>query len=256
MCDRHFGVGADGLLLVVESKNAPVGMRIINLDGSEAEMSGNGIRCFAKYVLEKKIASTTDGILSIGTGAGVLRVEPVWQDGYVCSARVDMGAPRLRPDQIPVKLKQQRLRRPKEREIVLDYPVKIDGKELRLSFVSMGNPHAVAFLNEDVEGFPLETIGPKIENHSMFPDRINFEIVNQLNGTELQVRTWERGAGETYACGTGACAVAVASWFKGLTTERVQVHLLGGTLEVEWGGQGPVYLSGSAAEVFEGEWPE
>ena len=254
MSDRHFGIGSDGLLLLMPSEKAPVRMRMFNPDGSEAEMCGNGIRCFAKYVLERQVVAATDGALLVETGAGVLRVEPVWEDGRMTAARVGMGVPRLRPREIPVALPRRKGR--EQEELVLDYPLEVDGYRLRLAFVSMGNPHAVAFIHDPVEEFPLDRIGPLVERHKVFPRRTNFEIVNMLSGNKLQVRVWERGVGETLACGTGVCAVAVAGWLKGLMRERVELELPGGTLLVEWGGEGEVYLSGPVAEVFEGEWKE
>ncbi len=253
MSDRHFGVGADGLLVVAPSQLAPVRMRMFNPDGSEAEMCGNGIRCFAKYVLERGVVAADEGGLTIETGAGLRRVEPVWEEGRMTGARVNMGTPRLRPSEVPVKLPEQKGRDGAE-EMVLDYPLEVDGKHLKLTFVSMGNPHAVAFIQEPVEEFPLHRIGPLVERHPMFPKRTNVEIVNMLGGDKLQVRVWERGVGETLACGTGACAVSVAGWFKGRTERKVELQLAGGTLRVEWDGQGEVFLSGPAVEVFEGEW--
>lgn len=255
MSDRHFGVGSDGLLVVATSEVAPVRMRMFNPDGSEAEMCGNGIRCFAKYVLEQRIVQP-NGPLSVETGAGVLTVHPRWEKGRVRGARVAMGQPQLRPEDVPVNLPPAAHDQGKRvGEAVLDFPVEVDGHHLLLTFVSMGNPHAVAFISEPVEQFPLEIVGPQMEHHSMFPNRTNFEVVNVFDSGRVKARVWERGAGLTLACGSGACALAVAARLHDYSGDQIEVELPGGTLTITWDGRGEVYLEGPAEEVFQGEWP-
>jgi diaminopimelate epimerase len=248
MSDRHFGVGGDGLILILPSSKADVRMRMFNADGSEAEMCGNGIRCFAKYVLERGIAQPNEGVLSVETLAGIIRVYPIWNEGLMVAARVNMGPPRLRPADVPVKLEGG--------GPVIDHPLEVDGRHLALTFVSIGNPHAVAFLDEAVADFPLCTIGPKVENHPLFPKRVNFEVVNVESRDALRMRVWERGSGETLACATGACAVIVAAHLKGLVNDKVDISVPGGILKLEWPGQGDVWLEGPCEEVFTGEWKE
>jgi len=248
MSDRHFGVGGDGLILVLPSEKADVRMRMFNSDGSEAEMCGNGVRCFARLVLEEGIAEPESGVLSVDTLAGIIRIQPHWNDGNMTSARVNMGPPRLRPSEIPIDLDGE--------GPVIDHPLEVGGHEFRLTCVSMGNPHAVAFIEQDVEQFPLHDIGPKMEHHPLFPKRVNFEIVNVEGRDRLRVRVWERGSGETLACATGACGVVVAARLKGLVDNRVDIAMPGGVLNLEWPGEGDVYLEGPAERVFEGEWKE
>jgi diaminopimelate epimerase len=242
LCPRRFGVGADGLILVLDSGRADFRMRIFNPDGSEAETCGNGLRCFARYVFEKGLSRRK--ALTIETLAGVVHAEI--RDGLV---RIGMGTPQFEPSKIPAAVE--------DREgPVLDYPLTVGRRELALSLVSMGNPHAVAFMSDPVSDFPLHEIGPLIEHHRLFPKRTNFEIVNLLDRGHLRVRIWERGAGETLSCGSGACAVAVAAHLKGFTGDAVEVQVPGGALQLEWSGQGEVHLTGPAERVFEGEWPE
>ena len=249
MCDRHVGVGADGMLLVLPSDEANVRMRMLNPDGSEAEMCGNGIRCLAKYVLEREIAEAGDDPLSVETLTGVRMIEPLWSDGCVERARVAMGAPELRPERVPVTVSDDMAGGP-----VLDFPLDVDGHLLNLTFVSMGNPHAVAFIDTPVADFPLARIGPQVEHHRIFPNKVNFSIVNVRDSGAVVARVWERGAGETLACGTGACAIAVAARLHGFTGEDVDITLSGGTLCISWDGAGEVYMEGPAEEVFEGDW--
>ena len=248
-CDRHMGVGADGVLLVLPSDCADVRMRMLNPDGSEAEMCGNGIRCLAKYVLEREIAEAGADGLRVETLTGVRLIEPTWHGGRVERARVAMGEPELRPERVPVVVSDDLAGGP-----ALDYPLDVDGVLLNLTFVSMGNPHAVAFIDTPVADFPLDRIGPQVERHRIFPNKVNFSIVNVRSTGGVVARVWERGAGETLACGTGACAIAVAARLHGFTGEDVDITLPGGALTISWDGEGQVYLEGPATEVFEGDW--
>jgi diaminopimelate epimerase len=236
-CHRHFGIGADQVLLLYSSSVADFKMKIYNADGSEVEMCGNGIRCFAKYIWDRNLSGKQ--ALEVETLAGIIR--PVRAGNNV---RVDMGVPVFEPPKIPVNIQAE--------GPLVDYPLTIDSKEFGLTFVSMGNPHAVIFLDEDVSKFPVETYGPKIEHHSLFPKRINVEFVNVINRNELMMRVWERGSGETLACGTGATAAGVAAMIKGLAEKEVTVRLLGGELLIEWTGKNHAYMTGPANEVFEG----
>lgn len=249
MCDRRMGIGADGILLVLPSDKADVRMRMLNPDGSEAEMCGNGIRCLAKYALERNIVENDRDILTIDTMAGVRVLEPRWHDGKVENVRVSMGKPELRSEKVPVRLPERLTDEP-----VLDFPLEIDGISLELAFVSMGNPHAITFIDSPVSEFPLHSIGPAVEHNEIFPNRVNFSIVNARDEHLVSARTWERGVGETMACGTGACAIAVAMRLQGHKYEDVAITLPGGIVTVSWDGVNQVYLEGSATEVFEGEW--
>ncbi|MSQ06486.1 MAG: diaminopimelate epimerase [Dehalococcoidia bacterium] len=249
--DRHFGVGSDGLILILDSDVAHLRMRMFNADGSEGEMCGNGIRCFAKYAIERGIVSPPKGGLTVETLAGIRTVAPVYQGRRVSGARVSMGRPRLDPQDVPVTLDPAM---GFKRGPALKYPVRIRDVPLPCTFVSMGNPHAVCFQDEPVGQFPLHTIGPLVEHHPMFPRRVNFEIVNLTAPGKLTARVWERGSGETQACGTGACAIAVAGRLLGLTGDIVDISLPGGALTIQWDGSGEVFLEGPAVEVFNGEW--
>lgn len=235
ICDRHFGVGADQVLLLGDSDSADYRMQIFNADGSEVEMCGNGIRAIAKYVWDRGLSD--NDVLHIETLAGIIRPERV--DGLI---RVDMGEPVLDGRSIPVELDGT----------VVDHRLEVDDTAFDITCVSMGNPHAVIFV-EDVEDFPVSRYGPLIENHPLFPNRINVEFIEVLGSAELKMRVWERGAGETLACGTGASASAVASVIKGLTDRKVTIHLRGGDLVIEWTDDNRVYMTGPATEVFEGE---
>ena len=251
MSDRHFGVGSDGLILINDSDVADLKMSMFNADGSEAEMCGNGIRCFVKYAVDRGIVSGSSTSVSVETLAGIRRVAPIAENGQVVAARVSMGNPILTPTDVPVKLESAR---EYGSGPLLGYPFQMDGHDLPLSFVSMGNPHAVTFIDTPVAEFPLHAVGPKIEHHSIFPNRVNFEIVNIDSLDHLTARVWERGSGETMACGTGACGIAVASILGGHTGNAVDITLPGGTLTVNWDGEGEVFLEGPAQEVFNGEW--
>lgn len=251
MSDRHFGVGSDGLILIKDSDVADLRMSMFNADGSEAEMCGNGIRCFVKYAVDRGIVSGGTSSVNVETLAGIRNIVPVTEHGLVTAARVSMGLPIFNPSDVPVALESTG---EYGAGPVLEYPFEMDGHDLPLSFVSMGNPHAVTFIDTPVADFPLLTAGPKVEHHSIFPRRVNFEIVNVDSSDHLTARVWERGSGETLACGTGACGIAVASILGGHTGNTVDITLPGGTLKVDWDGQGEVYLEGPAEEVFSGEW--
>ncbi len=252
-CSRRFGVGADGILVIRPSRRAALQMQIFNPDGSEAEMCGNGIRCVAKYATERGLVvdpgNTEDAGLQIETLGGLMTVWP--QNGTAMGAieavRVAMGAPELEPRRIPIAVGGA--------APVTGYPLDVGGTALSLSFVAMGNPHAVAFLDTPVMDFPLETIGPQIEHHPLFPERINFEIANVSARDSMTIRVWERGAGLTLACGTGACASVVAAHVAGLVDDHVSVQLPGGTLTIEWNGDPntTVYMTGPATTVYAGE---
>jgi diaminopimelate epimerase len=253
MCHRHFGVGSDGLILLLNSTTADFEMKMLNPDGSEAQVCGNGLRCFAKYVVDSGLSSGKR--ITVSTLAGIKPIEVFLSRGKVSRAKVNMGMPRFGVEEIPVTIKKNEKGRAGLDIIpLLDYSVNIAGKALSLSFVSMGNPHAVSFLNSSVAEFPLCEVGPKVENHGMFPERINFEIVRVLNRRKVEARVWERGAGETLACGSGACAIAVIARIKGYTDNEVDIRLPGGNLTINWDGVGDVYLIGPVEEVFRGLW--
>ena len=242
--DRHYGVGSDGLIMINPSDKADFEMEMYNADGSRGEMCGNGIRCVAKYVYDYGLTDKTS--ISVETLAGIKYLDLTVEDGKVVLVKVDMGKPMLRPEEVPVV---------SEKEEVIDEPITVDGQEYRMTCVSMGNPHAVVFIDQDVKEFPLETVGVKFENHERFPKRVNTEVVNVLDRHTAQMRVWERGSGETLACGTGACAVAVACALNGLTEDEVTVKLLGGDLQIKWDREkNTVYMTGPAEVVFDGEW--
>lgn len=241
--DRHFGIGSDGLILIKPSTVADFQMDMYNADGSRSEMCGNGIRCVAKYVYDYGLTDKTE--VDIETGAGIKHIVLTIKDGKVEKARVDMGEPILKPELVPVVGEGERL---------VDEPIIVDGKEYRMTCVSMGNPHAVIFMDEDVKKLDIEAIGPKFENHERFPKRTNTEFMRVLDRHTMDMRVWERGSGETFACGTGTCASVVASVLNGLTERNVLVHLLGGDLEILWDEKdNHVYMTGTATTVFDGE---
>ena len=246
MCDRHFGVGADGLILVLPSARADVRMRMFNPDGSEAEMCGNGLRCVAKYAVEGSLARPRAGRIDVETLAGVLAAETFGDGRTVERVRVSMGAPRFAPAEIPVLVDVE--------PPIVGLLLEVAGRALRLTCLSIGNPHAVHFLDGRVAAFPLEEIGPLVERHPLFPQRVNFEVAQVLARDRIEARVWERGAGATLACGSGASAVMVAARVQGLVGGTVDITLPGGTLAIEWDGRGEVYLAGPAERVFAGEW--
>jgi len=215
---------------------------MFNPDGSEAEVCGNGLRCFARYIIDHGLADASE--ITIETIAGIRTVETCTGDWL----KVNMGMPNFRPEDIPVSIDKVDI------IPILDYLISIDGREFPLSFVSVGNPHAVCFIEESVIDFPLFEIGPVIEHYSIFPQRINFEVANILSRKEIRARVWERGAGETLACGSGACAIAIAAKLHDYIDSPVNIELPGGVLSVEWDGKGEAYLSGGAQLIFKGEW--
>ena len=239
--DRHFGIGTDGLIMINPSKTADFEMEMYNADGSRGEMCGNGIRCVAKYVYDYGLTDKTQ--ISVETLGGIKYLDITVEDGKVSLVKVDMGKPELEADLIPII---------SEREQVIDEPIEVDGKEYHMTGVSMGNPHAVIYV-DDVKGLDLEKIGPKFENHERFPKRINTEFVHCIDRQTVEMRVWERGSGETLACGTGACAVAVSSILNNLTDTQVTVKLLGGDLQIEWDREKDrVFMTGPATVVFDG----
>lgn len=242
LSDRHFGVGGDGVILVCPSDVADAKMRMFNADGSEGRMCGNGIRCVGKFVYEKR--GVQKPVLTIETLAGIKTLKMQAQDGVVSSITVDMQAPGLNPESIPTVLPGNS---------VIDRPIIIDGVTYNITCVSMGSPHAVVFCNEDVRSLDLATIGPKFEKNPIFPDGVNTEFINVIDGNTLRMRVWERGSGETLACGTGACASVVAATLNGYCekNQKVKVVLLGGELTIEYTGQ-TVFMTGGAEIVFDG----
>ena len=248
--DRHFGIGGDGVIFINPSLEADFEMEMYNADGSRAEMCGNGIRCVAKYVYDKGLTDKTD--ISVISCGQIKYLQLFLKEGQVNTVRVNMGAPELRPDRIPVTVAEAGI--PLEKERIVNAPIIVQGKEYKMTCVSMGNPHAVIFL-EDVTNLEIEQIGPYFENHERFPKRINTEFVKVLDKKTVQMRVWERGTGETLACGTGCCATVVACILNGLTDEKVTVKLLGGEIEIEWDREANlVYMTGPAVTVFEGEY--
>ena len=286
--DRHFGIGSDGLILICPSEKADFEMVMYNADGSRSEMCGNGIRCVAKYVYDYGLTDKTS--ISVETLGGIKYLDLTVEDGKAVQIRVDMGMPELRAGRIPILFEvpeegtpdgaavlgeevfgdneqfvgqeavepaadagEQSADAGDQDKEVIDEPIVVDGMEYKITGVSMGNPHAVVFL-EDVEKLDIDRIGPKFENHERFPRRINTEFVRVIDRETIEMRVWERGSGETLACGTGACAAAVASILNGLAGRKVTVKLSGGSLMSEWDEEsGKVYMTGPAVTVFEGE---
>lgn len=241
LCDRHYGIGADGLILIWPSKVSDFKMEIYNSDGSVAGMCGNGIRCLGKYVYDYRL--TGKETLSIETKSGIRNMHLHIQDGKACGAMVDMGVPRLNAHSIPIL---------SEKDLVINDPIEVQKKNYRMTGISMGNPHAVIFL-EEINGISLEETGRELEFHPRFPERANIEFCHVTARDRMEIRVWERGVGETLACGTGACAAVVASVLNDLTDEEVIVKLLGGELSVRWDREvNHVFLEGPAVKVFDG----
>ncbi len=248
ICDRHFGVGSDGIILIMDSSAADLKMRMFNPDGSEAEACGNGLRCFVKYAVDHMVTSKL--AFRVETLGGVRRVTAFTDEtGRVVEAELSMGAPHLEPSEIPADL-------PGRSGPILELPVDTAERTIPLSMVSMGNPHAVAFIDSEVADYPLHTVGPTMEHHPVFPARVNFAIAQVRGRGDILARIWERGAGETLACGSGACGIAVAARLLDLCDETVQIHLPGGVLTITWaGGDAEVLLRGPVEETFTGDWP-
>lgn len=240
--NRNFGIGSDGLIMINPSDVADFEMEMYNADGSRSEMCGNGIRCVGKYVYDYGL--TEKEHISVETLAGIKYLDLTVEDGKVKLVKVDMGSPELVPENIPIVADGNR---------VIDEPINVNGTEYRMTGVSMGNPHAVVYV-EDVKGLDIETIGPAFENHERFLNRVNTEFVKVLDRNTVEMRVWERGSGETMACGTGACAVAVACILNGFTEDKVTVKLLGGDLQIEWDKEADkIYMTGPAEVSFDGE---
>jgi len=246
LCNRNFGIGADGLMLILASSKADLQMRIFNSDGTEAQMCGNGIRCFAKYAYENKLVSKNK--FTVETLAGIITPELIFQDlkdKKVLRVKVDMGTPKLRRREIPMV--------GEDTPTVVDEVLKINTEQtFKVTCVSMGNPHCIIFV-DDVQSIPVNEIGPKIENHPLFPEKTNVEFIQVINKKEINFRVWERGVGETLACGTGACAALVASVLNKKSEHQAIIHLTGGDLDIEWIENGSVYMTGPAELVFRGE---
>ena len=241
--DRHFGIGSDGLIIINPSEVADFKMCMYNADGSEGKMCGNGIRCVAKYVYDFKL--TDKDVITVETLSGIKTLKLNVENGKVKTVRVNMGAPILECDKVPVKYDDEKM---------INKPVKVDGKTFNITCVSMGNPHTVTFIN-DTDNLEIEKIGPKFENNEIFPDKVNTEFIQIIDKKTVKMRVWERGSGETFACGTGACACVVASVLNRLTENKVTVKLLGGELEIENNqDENTVYMTGPARVVFTGEY--
>lgn len=250
--DRHFGIGSDGLILIKPSDVADCEMEMYNADGSRGKMCGNGIRCVAKYVYDYGITDKTQ--ISVATGSGIKYLDLTVEDGKVALVKVDMGAPILKAAQIPVAVSALK---PEEglndESEVVAATINVKGEDYKITCVSMGNPHGIVCV-EDVDGLEIEKIGPHFENHPAFPDRVNTEFIRVIDRKTVQMRVWERGSGETWACGTGACGVAVACILNGWTEEEVTVKLRGGDLKIRWDReQNTVFMTGPATVVFDGE---
>lgn len=240
--DRHFGIGSDGLILIKPSEIADFRMDMYNADGSQSEMCGNGIRCVAKYVYDYGLTAKTS--ISVETLAGIKYLDLKVEDGKAVMITVNMGSPELIAEKVPVK---------SDKEKVIDESILVNGKEYKMTCVSMGNPHCIVFV-DDTKNFPLEEVGPLFESHEVFPNRVNAEFVQILDRKTVNMRVWERGSGETLACGTGTCATVVASCLNGHTEDEVTVHLLGGDLHIKWDREANlVYMTGPAKVVFDGE---
>lgn len=243
LCDRHFGVGADGLVFVLPSSRGDVTMRIFNADGTEAEQCGNAVRCVARYFFERISGDKRE--LTVETRAGLQRVWLETSGGQVAAVRVDMGRPILQGRKIPTVI---------DRERVVEEPVEVEGVRFRFTAVSMGNPHAVIQV-EDASSFPVEVWGPRLETHPLFPQRTNVEFITVRSPREIEMRVWERGVGQTLACGSGACAALVASVLTGKADREAIVHLAGGDLHIRWDEKSDrIFMTGPAEYVFEGKW--
>jgi diaminopimelate epimerase len=250
-CDRHQGVGADGVIVVLPSDQADRRMRIINADGSEAEMCVNGIRCFVKYCLDRGLVDAPDGAMTVETLSGIVPTEATrGADGTVERVRLTLAPPDLDPASVGVQIDQA--------PPVTDLPITIDvngsGETFPVTLVSIGNPHAVRFIDQSPTDYELERAGPLVEHHPVFANRTNYEVIQVRDRSHLDMRVWERGVGETQACGSGACAAVVAAQVRGDVDDEVDVTVPGGELHIEWPGEGPITVSGPAAKIFEAVW--
>ena len=243
LSDRHFGIGSDGVVLILPSDTCDFRMKMYNSDGSEAEMCGNASRCIGKYVYDKKL--TKKKTITLETKAGVKTLELIVKNDEVSAVKVDMGEPCFESHRIPVTI---------EKNIVKDYPIEIEGNTYSVTALSMGNPHTVIFIDEDLANYPVHKIGPLLEKHPIFPQKANIEFARVITPDQIQMRVWERGAGETLACGTGACATLVAAALAGRSNNIATLQLLGGTLQIQWNKENNhVYMTGPAVTVYEGE---
>ena len=250
MSEPHFGAGSDGIVVVLPSETAQVRMRIFNPDGSEAEMSGNGVRLFSKFVIDRKIAIPEPGGLRVETMAGIRTIEPTMDGVVMVAGRVAMGAPVFAPADIPVDVVAAG-----DVDRVMNLPLELDGHSIDVTCLSVGNPHAVHFPDIDVDDFPLLDVGPLVEPHRFFPNKINFEIANVIDRSHIKARIFERGAGETLSSGTGSSAVCVAARMHDLIDDDVDIAVPGGVLKLSWDGSGEVFLEGPTVEVYTGVWP-
>lgn len=254
MCNRHFGVGADGLLLVMPSDVADFRMRVFNTDGSEADACGNGLRCLIRYVLQKGLVKRNTHQVLVETLTGVRKFELNKKGNGAANILVGMGVPKFNVEDIPVIIEDKG--KVVYIKSMLNYTISIDGYDLPLNLVRVGNPHVVYFCQSPLADFPLAQLGPQVEKHKLFPKGTNFEIARPIDRQHIEARVWERGVGETLACGSGACAIATAARLHDYIDNKVDIILPGGVLQVEWDGVGELFLSGPAAITFDGEWPE
>jgi diaminopimelate epimerase len=251
VCNRQLGIGCDSLIILLNSQKADIAMRTFDADGSESETCGNGIRCVARYCLEKGLVTPDVNQIKIETLTAINLVTFEKKNGKVVKFWANMGQPWLEADKIPVTLHSV-----KGEGSLISQPVKVNGSELMLNMVSMGNPHAVYFIKEPVADFPMSKIGPLVENLPIFPNRVNFEVARVLDDKNIEARVWERGVGETLACGSGTGAITVASKLLGFTRSKVDIHLRGGVLQGIWNGNHEVVIGGPAVIVYEGKWPD
>jgi diaminopimelate epimerase len=251
MCNRNYGVGADGLLLLAPSKVADFQMRIFNADGSESTTCGNGLRCLVKHYIDMN-DDRHDSEITVETQAGIRKARIHRRQGKVTEIQASMGEPRVGHNGTPAKTIYQK--KIVDIMLIMNRTIKVNGNDILLSLISIGNPHAVHFIQGSVADFPLTDLGPKVEQHKLFPDETNFEVVRIIDRKRVEARVWERGVGETLACGSGACAIAVAGNLLGLLDNRVDVHLPGGVLKVQWDVNNEVFLSGPAVTTFTGVW--
>jgi diaminopimelate epimerase len=256
VCDRHRGIGCDSLITLLSSNKADFAMRTYDTDGSESETCGNGLRCIARYVLEKGLVKPDAVQVTIETLSEVSTVKYERQNGKVVKLWANLGRPRLAMEQIPINPEADGKGEFFKVNSLIDYRGRFGDMELTLNLVSMGNPHAVFFTEQPVAEFPMEKIGPLVENYPIFPKRTNFQVARVLDEDHIEARVWEKGVGETQACGSGTCAITVASKLNGYTGSKVQVRLPGGTLDASFNGSGEVVLGGPAVIVYEGIWPE